>query len=270
MGINLNPDKGCNFDCIYCQVDRTPEGMLHVQKVHQKVDPDRVISELSHLIDLVENNQFFSIPPFDQTPIAQRRLTDISFSGDGEPTMVPEFPEVLEKVLEFFKNRSHEVTIQIITNGTGLFKASTRKKVLDLFAQKTTPESDRIPWSIWFKIDAADARAFAFLDRSGLSFPSYWKHLEETLQEVPVTIQTMVMDYISPTENFQPEGDWSNHMKEAMEKLLAGGAKISRWDLYSVARMPPSPEVRPVSSERLVALERFFRQTISVPIQIFP
>ena len=23
LGVNLNPDKVCNFDCIYCQVDRT-------------------------------------------------------------------------------------------------------------------------------------------------------------------------------------------------------------------------------------------------------
>jgi wyosine [tRNA(Phe)-imidazoG37] synthetase (radical SAM superfamily) len=266
----MNPDKGCNFDCIYCQVDRTPEGMAHIQKIHQKVDPDRVIAELSHLIDLVETNQFFSVPPFDQTPMAQRILTDVSFSGDGEPTMVPEFPEVLEKVLAFFQKRTHEVTIRIITNGTGLFKASTRRKVLDLFKQKNTLESERIPWSIWFKIDAADAESFAFLDRSGLRFPSYWKQVEETLQETPVTIQTMVMDYISPTVSFHPEGDWSKHMQQAMGKLVAGGAKISRWDLYSVARMPPSPEVRPVSYERLLALSKFFNESIPLPIHIFP
>ena len=26
IGVNLNPDKVCNFDCIYCQVDRTTPG----------------------------------------------------------------------------------------------------------------------------------------------------------------------------------------------------------------------------------------------------
>ena len=25
VGVNLNPDKICNFDCIYCQVDRRTE-----------------------------------------------------------------------------------------------------------------------------------------------------------------------------------------------------------------------------------------------------
>jgi len=266
----MNPDKGCNFDCIYCQVDRTPEGMAHVQKVHQKVDPERVITELSHLIDLVENNQFFSIPPFDQTPVAQRLLTDISFSGDGEPTMVSEFPEVLEKIIDFFKTRSHAITIRIITNGTGLFKQATRKKVLDLFAQKNIPESDRIPWSIWFKIDAADESNFDFLDRSGQPFSSYWKHVEETLGFVPVTIQTMVMDYISEKRTFHPEGEWATNMRTAMAKLEAGGAQIGQWDLYSVARMPPSPEVRPISYERLLALSKFFQESVSIPIQIFP
>ena len=28
IGINLNPDKACNFDCPYCQVDRTTPGAL--------------------------------------------------------------------------------------------------------------------------------------------------------------------------------------------------------------------------------------------------
>ncbi len=266
----MNPDKGCNFDCIYCQVDRTPKAMADIQKIHQKVDPDRVIDELSHLIGLLEKNQFFSIPPFDKTPLPQRRLTDISFSGDGEPTMVPEFPEVLEKVLSFFKSRSHEITIRIITNGTGLFKKSVRKKVLDLFAQEDTPETERLPWSIWFKIDAADPQSFDFLDRSGMNFSSYWKNVEETLMEVPVTIQTMVMDYISESRSFHPEGEWKHNMREAMEKLLAGGAKIGQWDLYSVARMPPSPEVRPVSYERILKLSKSFQKSISIPMHIFP
>ena len=26
IGVNLNPDKVCNFDCPYCQVDRTTPG----------------------------------------------------------------------------------------------------------------------------------------------------------------------------------------------------------------------------------------------------
>ncbi len=32
IGVNLNPDKVCNFDCIYCQVDRTRQGETSVRR----------------------------------------------------------------------------------------------------------------------------------------------------------------------------------------------------------------------------------------------
>ncbi len=270
VGINLNPDKGCNFDCLYCQVDRTPEAMSKITPAHQRVNPDRVIDELSHLLGLVDSGEFFSIPPFDQTPSAHRRLTDISFSGDGEPTMVPEFPEVQQRIISYLQTRPEKTTVRIITNGTGLFKSSTRKKVLERFSQNDLPPTDRIPWSIWFKIDAADPESFAFIDRSGMSFSTYWKHVEETLIEVPATVQTMVMDYISPETVFHPEGLWADKMELAMGTLLSRGGRIQQWDLYSVARTPPVPEVRPVPQDRLERLAERFRKTVPVPVIIYP
>jgi wyosine [tRNA(Phe)-imidazoG37] synthetase (radical SAM superfamily) len=40
IGVNLNPDKICNFDCIYCQVDRTR------QSETQFVETDALLAEL--------------------------------------------------------------------------------------------------------------------------------------------------------------------------------------------------------------------------------
>ena len=45
IGINLNPDTACNFDCIYCQVDRTTPPAV------RKVDLDRLKEELNNLLD---------------------------------------------------------------------------------------------------------------------------------------------------------------------------------------------------------------------------
>jgi len=45
IGINLNPDKACNFDCIYCQVDRKAPPSV------RKVDLDVLRAELAHLLD---------------------------------------------------------------------------------------------------------------------------------------------------------------------------------------------------------------------------
>ena len=40
IGINLNPDKVCNFDCIYCEVDRTTPGKV------SRIDLDQMRDEL--------------------------------------------------------------------------------------------------------------------------------------------------------------------------------------------------------------------------------
>src|SRR6266699_4757227 len=53
IGINLNPDKVCNFDCVYCQVDRkTPP-------VVREVDETRLLEELDEMLDLVTMGRLF-------------------------------------------------------------------------------------------------------------------------------------------------------------------------------------------------------------------
>src|ERR1700676_2287130 len=77
IGLNLNPDKVCNFDCVYCQVDRTTPGF------GREVDVPRLLAELEAMLDLVTSGELFTIDRFAQTPAELRRLNDIAFSGDG-------------------------------------------------------------------------------------------------------------------------------------------------------------------------------------------
>src|SRR5688572_28859968 len=85
IGVNLNPDKVCNFDCPYCQVDRTTPGG----------SPEIVVpelrAELDQMLDLARGD-LWSIPPFDTAAPALRRVADIAFAGDGEPTSPRAFP----------------------------------------------------------------------------------------------------------------------------------------------------------------------------------
>ena len=47
VGVNLNPDKVCNFDCIYCQVDRTRQSETRF------VEIDALLAELRATLDFV-------------------------------------------------------------------------------------------------------------------------------------------------------------------------------------------------------------------------
>src|SRR5712692_10401457 len=99
IGVNLNPDKVCNFDCVYCQVDRkTPP-------VVRDVDLNRLRVELENMLDLVVTGDLFEMERFRDTPPALHRLNDIAFSGDGEPTTFPEFLEAVRMAAEIKERR---------------------------------------------------------------------------------------------------------------------------------------------------------------------
>src|SRR5215212_4307879 len=67
IGVNLNPDKICNFDCIYCQVDRTTQGET------QFVETQHLLEELEATLQLVVSGELFAHPQFKDTPQQFRR-----------------------------------------------------------------------------------------------------------------------------------------------------------------------------------------------------
>src|SRR3954467_3450845 len=49
IGINLNPDRKCNFDCIYCEVDRSAPLM------DAEIDCDVAAAELEQTLRLIQS-----------------------------------------------------------------------------------------------------------------------------------------------------------------------------------------------------------------------
>ena len=90
VGVNLNPDKVCNFDCIYCQVDRRSESD------QQFVEQERLLQELEDTLQRCVSGEIYRQPPLDEAPEPLRRLNDIAFSGDGEPTTYRNFDELMQ------------------------------------------------------------------------------------------------------------------------------------------------------------------------------
>ncbi|HEX9081015.1 MAG TPA: hypothetical protein VF768_01990, partial [Holophagaceae bacterium] len=110
LGVNLNPDKVCNFDCVYCEVDRVSPAR------RRDLDLDQIDQELGLLLDLAASGEIFAAPPFDSAGPDQRRLNDIAFSGDGEPTTAREFSEVVARTAALKRARGlGDVKLVLIT-----------------------------------------------------------------------------------------------------------------------------------------------------------
>src|SRR5438067_11366824 len=108
VGLNLNPDKVCNFDCIYCQVDRT------AQSETQFVETRQLLEELEDTLRLVSSGALFEHPQFQSTPPALRRLNDIAFSGDGEPTTYRNFDEIIGACAELKRRLGLEAVKMVL------------------------------------------------------------------------------------------------------------------------------------------------------------
>src|SRR4051812_36713452 len=112
IGVNLNPDKACNFDCVYCSVDRT------LPAKERGVDLEVLGAELGHLLDLAASGELFAHGPLGETPTALRRLNDVAFSGDGEPTSFPRFGDACRLAAELIAARGLACKVVTITNAT--------------------------------------------------------------------------------------------------------------------------------------------------------
>ena len=141
IGVNLNPDKQCNFDCVYCEVDRNTPGKA------REVRLDQVRDELRWLIDHALNGGLGREAKFsDAPPEVSRIVRDVAFSGDGEPTMVSNFDVCVEVVAEVLREKGlSDTKIVLITDSAGLDKASVRRGLSLMEAHHG---------EVWAKLDA--------------------------------------------------------------------------------------------------------------------
>src|SRR4051812_20618056 len=140
IGVNLNPDKVCNFDCVYCQVDRRSAAETTF------VDTDRLFSELEETLDLVTSGRLYDDDRFREIPEALRRLNDVAFSGDGEPTSFRNIDAIVARTAEIKRRRGLDTVKLVMITNASLFHRPTVQAAL------ATLDANR--GEIWAKLDA--------------------------------------------------------------------------------------------------------------------
>ena len=123
LGINLLPEKGkiCNFDCIYCECGwnrdgRTDTVLPTAEKV--RTDLERMLQRLSAQGGEVTlaSSHGHALPAghkAEPTPV-----DSITFSGDGEPTLNPEFPRIIDDTLRLRDHYYPQAKVSVLSNAT--------------------------------------------------------------------------------------------------------------------------------------------------------
>lgn len=251
LGVNLNPDKGCNLDCAYCSVDRGVPARVRT------VDLAVLRSELSGLIALAAGGGLWRQPPFDATPAHLRRINDIAFSGDGEPTAAPCFGEALGMAAGLVAFPGLEgVRLVVISNATMFHREQVRADLRRL---------DGIPHEIWAKLDAGGEDWYRRIDRSRVPFGRILDNLLLLGRERELVIQSLFCSIGGAVPDGAELDRWAGRLSD----LLAGGARLARVQVYTSARATADPSVRPLAEADLEAIAARVRR-LGIAVEVFP
>jgi len=102
LGVNLLPSKGklCNFDCIYCECGWNKDG------ISDKIFPET--SDVEKALEMKMSKAASEGVPVDS----------ITFSGNGEPTMHPDFPKIIDITLRLRDRYFPHAKVSVLSNAT--------------------------------------------------------------------------------------------------------------------------------------------------------
>lgn len=236
LGINLMPSDGkvCSFDCLYCEAGYNSQGAGSAGLP----DEERVLGDLeSKLRDMREKGESLDV---------------ITFSGNGEPTLHPKFPEIVDGVLTLRDRYFPRAKVSVLTNSTRIFTPRVAEAL------------KRVDNNI-LKLDSAIEETMRLIDRpNDRDFTV--ERTVEALKQFAGTgiIQTMFLRGShdgKPVDNTTPAE--IEALIEAYKAIRPASVMI-----YSLDRSTPEEKLVKVPREELEVIASRISEATSIPVTV--
>lgn len=224
LGINLLPleYKFCNFDCIYCECGRTYKEKFIKNSFHKR---EEVSKELQKKLE--EMKQEGQMPDV------------ITFAGNGEPTMHPEFEKIIDDTIEIRNRLAPAAKIAVLSNATLINKPQIFEAL------------KKIEYNI-LKLDSALEKTVKILNNPPKNYT-----IEKTVENLKkfdgnLTLQTMFVkgtykgEYIDNSTDMEVE-QWMKLVKEINPKQVM---------IYTIERDTPEKGLQKVDKQRLAEISK--------------
>ncbi len=211
IGVNLNPNNRCNWQCVYCQVPDLQRGVAPI------ADLALLEQELDGFLTEVIHGDYMH----KQVPEEYRSVCDIAISGNGEPTTCSNFSEVVSLIVRLMEKYGLRIPLRLITNGSAIHKAEVQSG-LELMRKHHG--------EVWFKVDAIGEELTQAIN--GVTLASDWqlKQLKKSVDACATWLQTCIVRGQNDSEVFEQEYiGW-------LEQVKGQGIRIEGVLLYSLAR----------------------------------
>ena len=223
LGINLiSPNsKVCSYNCIYCEC-----GLNNDSYKISFVSEEDLINTLKENLNLLKNKNI--------------QIDAITYSGNGEPTLHPDFFSITKKVKKIKDKFFPNTKTVLLTNGTQVFKKEIKESITYI----------DIPV---FKIDSANIQTAKKINQFSNYF-DYNAYLSELMKlKNKIYIQTILIKGIINNEHI------NNTTKEEIDALISVYLKISpiKIYLYTLDRKPPFQTLIKIPSEELLKISNY-------------
>lgn len=236
LGINLMPDDGkvCSFDCLYCEAGYNSQGT----GTTGLPAPQAVAESLQAKLSAMHSNG--------------EKLDVITFSGNGEPTLHPDFPEIIDEVIRLRNQFYPEAKVSVLTNSTRIFTPGVAEAL------------KRVDNNI-LKLDSAVEATMRLIDRPNQKDFTVDRVVEALRQfEGTGIIQTMLL-------RGEHEGvKVDNTTDEEIDALIEAYRQIKPREvmIYSLDRSTPEENLVKVDIKDLEAIARRITDATGIPVQV--
>jgi wyosine [tRNA(Phe)-imidazoG37] synthetase (radical SAM superfamily) len=251
VGVDLNPDKSCNYKCIYCEINRA------IPAEEQMLDTEVMAVELARTLEVLYGTGFKDRPYFKNLAPELMKLRHVTLSGSGEPTLSPVFGAAVEAVAHvrargtfpFFK-------LVLVTNGTGLERPEV-KEALKLL----TPQDE-----IWFKLEAGTDAYMQTIDVPDRSIEDLTELAVRVGRERPLIIQSL----FPAIDGQGPSDEEIQAFADRLASISKRGGRINLVQIYSATR--PTPAMSRLSHlplKRLNHIAQVVRKVTGLRAEVF-
>ena len=251
LGINLLPEKGkiCNFDCIYCECGWNRDGR------NDTVLPtaEKVRTDLERKLREVRNSEFgirsywMRQPTPNSEPLTPNSIDSITFSGDGEPTLNPEFPQIIDDTLRLRDQYYPQAKVSVLSN-------ATRVHIPEVFNALRKVDNP---------IMKIDAPTNELIEKINMPAPGYdIARVIEALKQFhgDFVLQTCMLRTPSPLRGTPPKQGESFEFDSSAPEVILPMMDIVRllkpreWMVYTIDRTTPMQGLEKFSPQEMKTL----------------
>jgi len=250
IGINMNPDRLCNFDCIYCEVDRK------LPLTEQELNVAVMAEELDKTLFLVRSGKIREHAAYRELSDELLQLRHVALSGDGEPTLCPNFAEAIQVVVHVRARSPHAFfKLALISNGTGLDLRPVQESL-----RYFTPNDE-----IWIKLDAGTQDYMDRVNRSEVPLDKVLSNILLVARQRPVVIQSLFPLAFGEEPPPQEIDEYIFRLND----LKNSGAQISLVQIYSATRPIAHPDCGHMPLKKLSRISHRIKVETGLKAEVF-